>query len=138
MPKVLNNFEIVIPEKKRTHYSPGPAGILNNATKPPVPEPAPAIAEPTQEAETEAPTPAMPSESPPPVEVVREPYFLRKRKRPSEEDEEDERQHKIIKAMIAWIKESIEPESIRESAYVASGSTQIPIPRTYKQAISDP
>jgi Reverse transcriptase (RNA-dependent DNA polymerase)/gag-polypeptide of LTR copia-type len=61
-------------------------------------------------------------------------YFLRKRKRDSDDNNGDEPLSKAIKAMLAMIRES--DTEVLEHTLIAG--TLIPIPRNYKEAINDP
>ena len=127
----LNNFEIVIPSAP---------SVVDKATLPDVPDATPVEQDTEQSLPSEDATQPM-DEDPITTEPVPEPagrYQLRKRKADvSDEDDTQGRQSKMMRAMIADACYFTQHEI--ESAFLANPSVvDIPIPRTYNQAINDP
>jgi hypothetical protein len=161
----LNNFEVVIPVAKPSVGDfPAPVREMQNEQPaPPGPEPSSGQEEDgpeplwTRVYKSSSPKPeqepllAQASKDPNagPKEPVGAPtgadaqptkhdHFLRKRKRDAEDENSEERQAKIVKAMLAILLDP-EAEGEDELALLASQhDLDIPIPRTYKEAVNDP
>jgi hypothetical protein len=142
-PEKLNNFDIIIPVP-RPNKIPAPQP---KTTQPSVPEPDQGNPQPSDQASGRPDEPAPQyTDVPRPDQAVkdsqtpadRQPpaYNLRKR-RADPNDTLEERQAKIVKAMLA-IAQTIDigPEEVALLASV--GVETIPIPKTYEEAISDP
>ncbi len=142
-PEKLNNFDIIIPVP-RPNKIPAPQP---KTTQPSVPEPDQGNPRPSDQASgrldepvpqyTDVPrTDQAVKDSQTPADAQPPAYNLRKR-RADPDDTLEERQAKIVKAMLA-IAQTIDigPEEVALLASV--GVETIPIPKTYEEAISDP
>jgi hypothetical protein len=148
-PEELNNFDIVIPVPRANNTpAPQPKTSKPSALEPsqenPKPKPPNQASDRPNKPNEPAPCridtlradQAVPDANQTPTDASPRTYNLRKRKADSN-DALDERQAKIIKAMLAIVHTmDIGPEEVALLASV--GVETIPIPKTYEEAINDP